>query len=123
MADESNRQQSLGARGEQMAHEYLARQGYTILATNWHCTYGELDIVAQMAETIVFVEVRARSAGASQAFASITPRKQQKLIRAAQIFLSEHGLDDAPCRFDAVAVSAMPNGALRLEYAEDVLGW
>ena len=123
MASASNRKHSLGRRGEQIAREHLARQGYTILATNWHCTYGELDIVAQQAETIVFVEVRARRAGAAHAFASITPRKQQKLIRAAQIFLSEHELEDASCRFDAIAVSAAPDGTLRLDHAEDVLGW
>lgn len=123
MADAPNPKSTLGAHGEQLARAYLAGQGYTILATNWRCRYGELDIVAQQAETIIFVEVRARRAGASHAFASITPRKQQKLIRAAQAFLSAHGLEDAPCRFDAVAVSSAPNGALRLEYAEDVLGW
>lgn len=123
MADAANRKHSLGVRGEQMAREYLVRQGYTILATNWHCTYGEVDIVAQQAETIIFVEVRARRAGASHAFASITPHKQQKLILAAQSYLSAHGLEDVPCRFDAIAVSSAPDGSLRLDHAEDVLGW
>ncbi|MCA9904402.1 MAG: YraN family protein [Anaerolineae bacterium] len=123
MANATNRKQSLGARGEQIAREHLTRQGYTILATNWHCTFGELDIVAQQGETIVFVEVRARRAGSDQAFASITPRKQQKLILAAQAFLSAHSLEDATCRFDAIALSAAPDDTLRLDHAEDVLGW
>ncbi|MCL4251017.1 MAG: YraN family protein [Anaerolineae bacterium] len=123
MANTANRKPSLGARGEQIAREHLTRQGYTILATNWHCAFGELDIVAQQGETIVFVEVRARRAGSDQAFASITPRKQQKLILAAQAFLSVHNLEDAPCRFDAIALSAAPGGTLRLDHAEDVLGW
>ena len=51
-------QQQTGDTGENLAIQYLEKQGYKILAQKWHCQYGELDIVAQHTQTLVFVEVK-----------------------------------------------------------------
>jgi putative endonuclease len=86
---------ALGQQGEQLAAEYLKRKDYTILATNWHCKNGEIDIVAQKATTLIFVEVRTRHADSTEsAFASITPRKQGRMIAAAQAYIAAYELDN-----------------------------
>jgi putative endonuclease len=115
---------ALGQRGEQLATEYLKRRDYTILATNWHCKNGEIDIVAQKADTLVFVEVRTRHADNTEsAFESITPRKRSRMIAAAQAYIAAHDLDNLDWRVDMVAIAIPRNGAPIIEYAEDVLGW
>ena len=75
----------LGNRGEQLARQYLQEQGYRILATNYRCSWGEIDIVAQEESEIVFVEVRTRrSAEFGTPEESLTPAKAQHLIASAQ---------------------------------------
>ena len=113
-----------GQRGESAACDHLLRAGYTLLAQNWRCSTGELDLVMQQGETVVVVEVRTRSAGTDRAFESITPAKRTKLIRTLHAFLSEHGWDDVPCRVDIIAVrfdSTDEHGSL--VHAQDVLNW
>ena len=115
---------SLGQRGEQLAAEYLKRQDYTILATNWHCKNGEIDIVAQKADTLVFVEVRTRRSESTEgAFESITPRKRSRMMAAAQAYVAAHELDHADWRVDMIGIAIPKRGAPIIEYAEDVLGW
>jgi len=68
---------------------------------NYHCRFGEIDLIMQDNKTLVFVEVRLRSNSKfGSAGASITPQKQQKLIATAQHYLQQHG--DCLCRFDAI---------------------
>jgi putative endonuclease len=115
---------SLGQRGEQLAAEYLKRQGYTILATNWHCKNGEIDIVAQKADSLIFVEVRTRRADNTEsAFESITPRKQARMIAAAQAYIATHELDNMDWRVDMIGIAIPRNGKPIIEYAEDILSW
>jgi putative endonuclease len=115
---------TLGQRGEAIARDHLLRKGYTLLAQNWRCPLGELDLVMRHGETVVIVEVRTRRAGTAAGFASVDARKQTKLARLAQAFMSARGLDDAPCRVDVVAVTFNADGLHgTLSHAEDVLGW
>ena len=115
---------SLGQRGEQLAVEYLKRQNYTILATNWHCKNGEIDIVARKADSLIFVEVRTRHADNTEsAFESITPRKRTRMIAAAQAFVAAHNLDDTDWRVDMIGVAIPRQGTPVIDYAEDVLSW
>lgn len=114
---------TLGQRGEQVARDYLLARGYAILAANWRCVYGELDIVAQQGETIVFVEVRTRRAGADSALESLTPAKARKLERAMRVYLAQHDLGDAPCRLDALAIAFTGDGTPHIEHVEDAFGW
>ncbi|MEO8608521.1 MAG: YraN family protein [Chloroflexota bacterium] len=115
---------SLGQRGEQLAIEYLKHRGYLILATNWRCKNGEIDIVAQKADTLIFVEVRTRHADNTEsAFESITLRKHSRMIAAAQAYIAEKALDDMDWRVDMIGIAIPYRGAPIIDYAEDVLGW
>lgn len=93
--------------GEKRAQKLLKQQGCTILARNYSCKTGELDlVVADPDGTIVFVEVKTRS---GQDFAppedSVTASKKQRLSRAARYFLKTHNIENRPCRFDVVAIT------------------
>ncbi|WP_157315382.1 YraN family protein [Chitinibacter sp. GC72] len=93
-----------GQLAEQMAAAYLIEHGLTILARNWSCRHGEIDLVAQDGKQLVFVEVRMRqSSRFGGAAASITPAKQAKLWASAQQYLQ--GIKSPPaCRFDAICI-------------------
>jgi putative endonuclease len=115
---------SLGQRGEQLAIAYLKRANFAILTTNWRCKNGEIDIVAQKADTLVFVEVRTRRADNTEsAFESITPRKRSRMIAAAQAYVAEHELDNLDWRVDMIGIAVPRTGMPIIEYAEDVLSW
>ena len=95
----------LGRRGEDIAAAYLKKQGYEVLARNWRCPAGELDMVAREGGTLAFVEVRTRRGdryGTPEE--SITPAKQAKLVELAQTYLQEKDLTDENWRIDVVAV-------------------
>lgn len=78
-----------------------------LVSRNWHCRYGELDLVMLDQATLVFIEVRYRSStGYGGALESITPAKQEKVMLAAQCFLEQHmQWQDHACRFDVMAYS------------------
>ncbi len=95
-----------GAAAEQAAAEYLERQGLKLVARNFRCRGGEIDLIMRDGETLVFIEVRSRSrADYGGAAASITATKQARIILAARHYLAQHAVD-APCRFDAVLLQA-----------------
>jgi putative endonuclease len=90
-----------GAEAELVAASYLQQQGMQVIARNYQTRYGEIDLIMQDGKTLVFVEVRLRSnPGFGGAAMSITPAKQQKIIRSAEQYLQAHG--SANCRFDVV---------------------
>ena len=95
-----------GREAERQASEFLQGQGMRIVARNWRCRFGEIDLVARDGSTLVFVEVRARASrsfgGAAE---SIDYAKRRKLVAAANLFLAARKLD-AACRFDAVLIEA-----------------
>jgi putative endonuclease len=114
----------LGQRGEKLAAAYLQNQGYTITATNWRCTLGELDIIARKDDTLVFVEVRTRNAQTTEeAFASLSLHKQIRLQRLAYAYLSAHELDEIDWRVDVVAVAILRSGQPVIEHVENALEW
>ena len=90
-----------GLEAEKLAATFLMKHGLKLVTQNYHCRFGEIDLIMQDAKTLVFIEVRLRSnAKFGSAGASITPQKQQKLIATAQHYLQQHG--DTACRFDAI---------------------
>ena len=96
---------SLGRRGEELAAGYLEKKGYRILQRNYRSGAGEMDIVAQDGDCLVFVEVRTRSTkeyGTPEE--SITPSKAQRLIEVAQGYLQEQGDSAREWRIDLVAI-------------------
>ncbi|MCK8516280.1 YraN family protein [Methylonatrum kenyense] len=94
-----------GRSAERTARRFLEKAGMRLLDENWQARCGELDLVMQDGETLVFVEVRYRGAGAwADGAASIDSRKQARVIRAAQLWLQRHGNPDRPCRFDVISL-------------------
>ena len=90
---------------------YRAR-GYRLLACNWRCRLGELDLVLSRQSLVVFCEVKARASHDPRtAFEAVTPSKQRRLRRLAQAFLAAHGMSPEQVRFDVVGV--IPEGAGR----------
>jgi putative endonuclease len=113
----------IGQRGEQFALEHLRAHGYEILDSNWHCAYGEIDIVARQQDIIVFVEVRARHAPTTEAaFESIQSSKQRKLEKSALAYLSDHHLENCVWRIDVIGI-ALSRSTYALDHVEDALGW
>ena len=109
-----------GDRGEAEVARYLRKKGYTLLASQWRCRFGELDLVARDRRgTVCFVEVKLRSTGSiglPREF--VDARKQERLRTAAAAYLSTHNID-APARFDVAEVYAENDGSLRVEYLEN----
>ncbi len=113
----------LGRRGERLAEQKLQTCGYEIVARNYRCAGGEVDLVARQAGVLVFVEVRTRRGTAyGTPEESITPRKRQHLITAAQRYLQEHQLADVAWRLDVVAVALSTGGTLeRVDIIENAI--
>ena len=101
----SNKHLSLGRRGEELAGKFLKKAGYKILESNYRGRLGEIDLVAEDGDCLVFVEVKTRgSLACGHPLESIDSRKQRQLIKAAREYLAEHGAEERVCRFDAVSV-------------------
>ena len=97
--------QRLGIVGEELAAAALTARGYAILERRYTTERGEIDIIAEDGETLVFVEVRARATGEfGLAAESVTIAKQRQVARVAVDFLARHQIVNRPCRFDVVAI-------------------
>ncbi len=101
-----------GADAESVAATFLERRGLVIVAQNWQCRTGEIDIVARDGTTWVFVEVRQRRSGRDVAIQSIGPRKVARLVTTAQYFLQAQSAADADWRYDVVVIG--PDGLTHL---------
>jgi len=107
-----------GAQAEALAAGFLAGRGLRILARNYRCRAGEIDLIARDRDTIVFVEVRLRSSNAfGGAAASITATKRLRLQRAATHYLARLGKEPA-CRFDAILLDSLDSS--RIEWLVNV---
>ena len=100
-----------GDDAERIAERFLNERGLKLVARNYRCRYGEIDLIMQQAETLVFVEVKLRKTKSGKvnfggALASITLSKQVKIIATAQHYLA--GMKQLPpCRFDAVLLNGL----------------
>ena len=113
---------ALGSRHEQAALDYLLEQGLTLLQRNYRCRLGEIELVMEPGERLVFVEVRYRSFTNRfpSAIATVGPRKQQRLARAAAMYLAgHHRYQDHCCRFDVIGVDAAADGQCELQWVQD----
>jgi len=112
----------LGRQGEELAVRELTRRGYEIVARNWHCQAGEVDVVARREGAWYFFEVRARRGrefGTPEE--SVTLVKQQRMIDVALTYLGEHELNDVDWRVGLVAVEMDRIGRLqRLEVYDSI---
>ena len=95
----------IGARAEEIAAGWLRSEGYRILARNFSCREGELDLVAEKDGVICFVEVRMRaSAEWGDPAHTISRTKQRKVVRAALYYLYYHRIQDRMLRFDVISI-------------------
>ena len=99
-----------GTVAEDLALRYLEARGLSLVTRNFRCRVGELDLIMRDGEQLVFVEVRSRRHNRYGTPAeSITRTKQQRLLRAAALYLQRQRLDP-PCRFDVVAIGPGDTG-------------
>lgn len=119
----SDRETDRGSQAEQLAERFLTKQGLNLLHRNYRCKTGEIDLVMQHDDLLVFIEVRLRTnpnfgSGAE----SVSYQKQQRLIRTAQHYLQKHhGHRPPACRFDVVSVSGnQDNDCLWIHHAFEV---
>lgn len=103
------RNQSLGARGEEVAARFLQRNGYRILERNWTCFAGEADIIAIDGDTLTFIEVKTRR-GTRKGFPAeaVVAAKREKYERIALAYVSDHDLGEVVVRFDVVSIVVLP---------------
>lgn len=95
-----------GLSAEIAAAAELGRLGYRIVASNYRCRRGEIDLVAFDGDTLVFIEVRSKRTDRYGTPAeSVTRSKQEKLVATAEHYLDTHGIKDVQCRFDVVEVT------------------
>jgi putative endonuclease len=111
----------LGQRGEQAAAEYLAAQGFRIIARNWRCAEGEIDIVAVERHTLVVCEVKTRSSDRrGTPLESVSRVKRNRLRRLAIRWLTAHGVRFDQVRVDIVGVTPAPAGGFTVEHVRGV---
>ncbi len=117
MSEKVSKRQT-GNLGEDAVCDFLERRGAAILCRNYTIRGGEIDIIAQQGEWLLFVEVKTRRPGAMQSgAAAVDLKKQQHIIRAAERYLLEHPLDLQP-RFDVAEVEYSGAFVRHIEYIE-----
>ncbi|MCX7784622.1 MAG: YraN family protein [candidate division WOR-3 bacterium] len=95
----------LGKKGESLAEKYLEKQGFKILAKNYRCPLGEIDIIAKEQDTIVFIEVKTRHSDfIAEPFESVGRKKQMKLRNLAEHYLAEKDWENCEIRFDVLSI-------------------
>ena len=114
-----NFRQILGKQGEDFAERHLIEKGYKLVERNYRCAAGEVDLIVLDGRVIVFVEVKTRSGDRfGSPLEAVELRKQRKMVRAAQFFLSQKGLHQRDARFDVVGIS-WPGGKPIVEHIKN----
>ncbi len=113
---------SKGAVGEVLAARFLREKGYTLLASNYRCRQGEIDIIAADKTYIAFVEVKTRRSDALYApREAVTTAKQRRLIATAMLYLRANPVDKQP-RFDVIEVVTAAHDPMQVEEINHIMG-
>ncbi len=108
---------ALGRWGEERASEYLSHKGLNVLERNYRCPVGEIDIIAQQDDALVFIEVKTRrSLDFGLPAESVTFKKQMKYFKIAQYYMKEKGIKDLNCRFDVIEVILDRDGSCQFHH-------
>jgi putative endonuclease len=101
---------AIGDHAEWCACKYLERHGLKLLEKNFRCRSGEIDLIMRHGDSLVFVEVRyRRQIDFGHAAETVSPRKQDRIIRCAKLYMSCHQCWNVPARFDVVSVEGKIN--------------
>ncbi|HEX2228544.1 MAG TPA: YraN family protein [Candidatus Binatia bacterium] len=122
---EENSKQALGREGERVAELFLKKKGYKVVKRNYRCRGGEVDLIVLDRKVVVFVEVKTRTDhGFGSPLEAVEPRKQRRMILAAQLFLHEKKLHERDARFDVVGIS-WPGADPLVEHIQNafVIAW
>lgn len=107
----------LGRRGEDVAVEFLQQQGLVVLARNWRCREGELDVIATESGRLVVCEVKTRSGtGFGEPAEAVTVRKAARIRRVTQAWLASYRMPWCEIRFDVVAVLLEPGRPVTVQH-------
>jgi putative endonuclease len=116
----ASRRQSLGILGEDLACAELLRRGYSILARRYRTRFGEIDIISERDNVVVFVEVKARRTGRFGTAAESIPMWKRRRIGAMALdYLAWTGRLTRRCRFDVVAIDGVGTPAMTVQVIED----
>ena len=104
--NKNNPKKNLGNQGEKLATLHLEKNGYQILETNFRAGRGEIDIIAQKDDTLVFIEVKTKKYGDfGDPINWVTRSKQRQIGRIAQAYLIKKGIKNLDCRFDVITLT------------------
>lgn len=120
-----NSKQALGREGERIAEEFLRKKGYKLVERNYRCRGGEVDLIVLDRRVVVFVEVKTRTDhGFGNPLEAVEPRKQRRMILAAQLFLHRKKLHERDARFDVVGIS-WPGSEPAVEHVQNafLIAW
>lgn len=112
----------LGAYGERVAAAHLVSAGMSVLARNWRCSVGEIDIVARDGDVLVICEVKTRSSTRlGHPLEAVTPAKAARLRRLAAVWMRETQVHPPFVRIDLVGVLRSPRGAASVDHVRGVI--
>ena len=121
MPSTQQQRSALGRYGEDIATRHLVESGMVVLARNWRCAHGEIDVVARDGGTLVVCEVKTRRGlDYGTPLEAVTARKMVRLRRLATEWLDEAGLDPPDVRIDVVSVLVRTQGAAVVEHLRGV---
>lgn len=112
---------SIGSYGEKLAANHLLYKGYRILKKNYRTKFGEIDLIAQNRQTLVFCEVKTRISNSfGGPLEAVNYYKQKKLKKLADFYLAAYEIDDLDVRFDVIAVEIdKTNKNIKIDHVED----
>ncbi len=110
---------AFGNQAEDYVAQELTAQGFTICKRNYQKQYGEIDIIAHKADTLIFVEVKVRTHEHVSMHEIITLSKQRKIGLVAQEYISRNNIADKVCRFDVALVHIDNTGSFGMTYIPD----
>lgn len=106
-----------GRQGENAAARHLVSQGYTIVASNYKKSFGEIDLIAKRDETLAFVEVKTRNNEIIPLESLISRVKQRRIIQTAKLFISEHNITNMILQFDVILIKHN-NGNIQCDHIQ-----
>ena len=116
-------EKTMGKRGEHAAQAFYESRGAEVIATNWECPFGEVDIIVKEDDTLVLVEVKTRKSSRSgYPEEHITRKKQKRYLRCAKAFCKDTEVAHRYIRFDVVAILVSPDNKGILRWIPDAFG-